>query len=40
MFRVSLHEEHRCIFHVVLHDVKARKADRPCWIIKCVFVVV
>ena len=28
MFRVSLHEERRCIFHVVLHDVGARKSGQ------------
>ena len=28
MFRVSLHEERRCIFHAVLHDVGARKSGQ------------
>ena len=28
MFRVSLHEERRCIFHAVLHEVGARKSGQ------------
>ena len=28
MFRVSLHEDRRCIFHAVLHDVGARKSGQ------------
>ena len=38
MFRVSLHEEHRCIFHAVLHDVGCLKGGRPCWIIKSILL--